>query len=91
MIPDAPIHLLPAEGGFAFYVAAWIFTGVIFAITALILFFQYYTEGRRRSKKPVKEIAKPEEAPAEQEIPSEEKTEEAPIPEEPTPDETKES
>lgn len=97
---DVIQSILPSEASTPIYLAAWIFTGIVFLITALLVFFLYWGEGRRRGKKSVKAVAKseetqeeasPEEAPAaREEEPSEEKTEKAPIPEEPTPDETKE-
>lgn len=93
---DVIQSILPSGANTPIYLAAWIFAGIVFLITALLVFFLYWGEGRRRGKKPVKAVAKPEEtqaeaspeeAPAAQEEPSEEKTEKAPIPEEPTPDE----
>ena len=116
---DVIQRILPSGASTPIYLAAWIFTGIVFLITALLVFFLYWGEGRRRGKKSVKAVAKPEEtqaeaspeeapaareeepseespaareeepseeAPAAQEEPSEEKTEKAPIPEEPTPD-----
>lgn len=101
---DVIQSLLPQEASNPIYPAAWIFTGIVFLVTALIVFSLYWGEGRRHGKKPEEKPAEAspetapeaqeppsEEEPAESEEPSEEENEEAPIPEEPTPDETKES
>lgn len=93
---DVIQSILPSGASTPIYLAAWIFTGIVFLITALLVFFLYWGEGRRRGKKTVKAVAKPEEtqaeaspeeAPAAQEEPSEEEPAE---PEEPSEEENEE-